>query len=182
MGEFFPIHAKIFSLIKMRTVEPITTNTVKDLQSLKFKSLVLTSRGTDLRGDIEEELESVDLSFRELAPGPEGGFPATFALDNLSRRVSFMNGIAMGSGQHKGKFLGELLKKLKVEYKVIFFLDDTLKNIENMEETFSAGEPELVTFYYTSELARVRRFEKDKSQAKRDWKMLAPVLRSLAGG
>jgi hypothetical protein len=50
-----------------------------------------------------------------------------------------------------------------------------------MEETFASGSPELVSFYYTAEHERVRQFEKDKSQAKRDWKRLSPVLKSLAG-
>lgn len=180
MSELFEIHTKIFALGKMHLVEANTADVVKKLQSENIKSIVLTSRGPSLRWDIEEELASVKLSFKNSALGPEGGYPSTVELPGLDRRVSYMDGIMMGAGQNKGQVLRALLKKTGSEFKTIIFMDDTIKNIENMEQEFKEG-VELITFYYTHEQERVHRFEKDKSQAKKEWKKLAPVLRSFQG-
>lgn len=179
-NELFDVHYKISALGKMHLVEPAIPSIVKAIQQMKIKSIVLTSRGSILRNDIQSELSDADLEFKNSAFGPEGGFASTFlpeGLDN-AREISFMDGIVMGSGQHKGKILGSILKKTGAKFKVIIFVDDTLKNIENMEETFKQ-DVELITFYYTHEQERVEKFQKDKSKARREWQKLKPIIQTL---
>ncbi len=181
-GELFEVHYKISALGKMHIVEPTIPKFVKTIQQMKIKSIVLTSRGPILRNDVENELASADLEFKSSAFGPEGGYASTFVPEGLEnpREVSFMDGIVMGSGQHKGKILSAVLKKAGAKFKVIVFVDDTLKNIENMEATLK-DEVELITFYYTHEQERVDKFLKDKSKAKREWLKLKPVIQTLFG-
>lgn len=86
----------------------------------------------------------------------------------------------MGSGQNKGKILKSILKKTGFKFKVVIFQDDTLKNIENMESELK-DEIDLYTFYYTHELERVEKFNKDKSKASKEWQQLRPVIKSVFG-
>lgn len=179
-GELFDVHYKISALGKMHLVESAIPAIVKAIQQMKIKSIVLTSRGSVLRSDIESELADAELEFKSSAFGPEGGYASTFLPEGLdkAREISFMDGIVMGSGQHKGKILSSVLKKAGAKFKVIIFVDDTLKNIENMEETFK-HEVDLVTFYYSHEQERVEKFQKDKSKARREWQKLKLVIQSV---
>lgn len=181
-GELFDLHYKISALGKMHVVEAGIPQIVKGIQQMKIRSIVLTSRGPSLRNDIESELGDAELEFKSSAFGPDGGYPSTFLPEGLegARDISFMDGIVMGSGQHKGKILSAVLKKTGAKFKVIIFVDDTLKNIENMEATLK-DEAELYTFYYTHEQERVKKFQKDKSKARREWKDLKPVLKTVFG-
>ena len=178
-AELFEVATKIYALGRMHMVEKGTATVVRSLQSAGFKNLVLTKRGSSLRADIDSELEVTGMNFKEGALGPEGGYPGAFQFAETSRSVSYMDGILMGGGQNKGKLLRELLKKTKSEIQLVVFLDDTLSNIEDMEKEFSKDGPEMITFFYTHEEPRVQSFERDQSQAKKAWKQLAPVLKSV---
>lgn len=176
-AELFDLHYKLFALGKMHFVEKNTVQIVKDIQNMKIKSIVMTSRGYELRNDLETELAEGDLSFEKSAPGPEGGYAALFKPDGIenARAVSYQNGILMGSGQNKGKLLRAFLKKLNLKYKNIIFVDDTLKNIENVEKEYSE-DSSVVVFYYTYEEERVKKFEKNKNQVLNEWKKVKPVI------
>lgn len=179
-GELFDVHYKIFTLSKMHLVQSSIPQVVKDIQGMKIKSIILTSRGPGLRYDVETEMEESGMNFRESAMGPLGGYAGTFLPEGLEspREISFTDGIAMGSGQNKGKILKAILQKTNTKFKTIIFLDDTLKNIENMENELK-DEVDLYTFYYTYEEANVKRFEKDKSQAIKQWKKVKPAFESF---
>lgn len=182
-SELFEIHYKISALGKMHFVEAQIPEIVKSIQSLKIKSIILTSRGSILRNDIESELGAAELEFRKSAFGPEGGFPGNFIPEGLenAREISYMDGIIMGSGQHKGKILKAILKKTSNSFKTIVFVDDTLKNIENMENELKT-DVDLYTFFYTHEQERVEKFSKDKNKAKLEWKRLKLAIDLVFGG
>lgn len=179
-GELFDVHHKIFTLSKMHLVEDKIPQVVKDIQMMKIKSIILTSRGPGLRYDVETEMEGTGINFKESSIGPLGGYPGTFLPEGLEspREISFADGIVMGSGQNKGKILKAILKKTNTDFKTIFFLDDTLKNIENMENELK-DEVELYTFHYTREDVKVKSFEKDKSRAIQQWKKIKPAFESF---
>lgn len=179
-GELFDIHYKIFSLSRMHLVQPEIPQIVKDIQNMKIKSLILTSRGPGLRYDLELEMDETGMNFRDSSIGPVGGYPGSFLPEGIEspREISFADGIVMGSGQNKGKILKAILKKTDTKFKTIIFLDDTLKNIENMENELK-DQVDLYTFYYTHEEANVKRFEKDKTQAIKQWKKIKPAIESF---
>lgn len=176
-AELYELHYKLFALGQMHAVEHITPKVVHDIQDMKIKSIVLTSRGDLYRNDVATELDRIDLNFKTSAIGPEGGYPSTFKPDGLenAREISYQDGILMGSGQNKGQILKWLLKKTGTQFKAIVFVDDTLKNIENVEKEY-VGDASVTTFYYTHEEARVKKFEKDKAQVNAEWKKLKPLL------
>lgn len=176
-AELYELHYKLFALGQMHAVEKETPAVVKAIQDMKIKSIVLTSRGDVYRNDVEMELERINTGFKTSAIGPEGGYPSTFKPDGIenAREISYQDGIVMSSGQNKGQILKWLLKKTGANFKAIVFVDDTLRNIENVEKEYPEDKS-VTTFYYTHEEARVKKFEKDKSQANAEWKKLKPLL------
>jgi hypothetical protein len=176
-GELFNLHYKMLALGDMHPVEANMADVVKAIQEMKVKSFILTSRGSELRNDIEIELVRGGMDFTDSAPGPKGGYTGTYLPEGIEhpREVSYQSGILMGSGQNKGVILKNFLKKIGAKYKTIIFVDDTLRNIENVENEYK-DDKTLTSFYYTHEEKRVQKFEKDKSQAIKEWKALKPAL------
>ncbi len=176
-SDLYELHYKLFALGKMHATEKETPAVVKAIQDMKVKSIVLTSRGDLYRNDVQMELDRIGTSFKASAIGPEGGYPSTFKPEGIenAREVSYQDGIVMGSGQNKGQILRWLLKKTGSQFKAIVFVDDTLKNIENVEKEY-VDDKSVTTFYYTHEEARVKKFEKDKAQVNAEWKKLKPLL------
>ncbi len=176
-SELFQLHYKFFALGDMHLVEKSIADVVKKIQEQKIKSFVMTSRGSDYRNDTESELDRGGLSFKDSAIGPVGGYVSTFLPEgtDLKREISYQDGILMGSGQDKGLLLQYILKKTQSQFKLILFVDDTLKNIENVERAYKEDKS-VYTFYYTHEEERVKKFEKDKSNVWREWKKIKPVI------
>lgn len=177
-SELFDLHYKLFALVDMHPVEKSIPSIVKEIQNSGIKSIILTARGSVYRNDIEIELGRMDLSFKESAIGPEGGYASTFKPDNIERprSISYQDGIIMGSGQNKGLLLKHILKKTNSSFKAIVFVDDTLKNIENVEKEY-AEDSQMFVIHYTHEQGRVDRFQKDKKRALKEWQLLKPVLK-----
>jgi hypothetical protein len=176
-SELFDLHYKMLALGDMHPVEADTVKVVKSIQEMKVKTFVLTSRGNELRNDAEIELDRAGMNFKDSAPGPVGGYPGTFLPEGLenARVISYENGLLMGSGQNKGLLLKAFLNKTGAKYKALVFVDDTLRNVENVENEFKTDSA-VTTFYYTHEEKRVQKFEKDKSRAIKEWKTLKPAL------
>jgi hypothetical protein len=176
-SELFDLHYKMLALGDMHPVEKETPKVVKSIQEMNVKTFILTSRGSELRNDIEMELDRGFMDFKKSGPGPAGGYAETFIPENISgaRAISYQNGILMGSGQNKGVFLKYFLNKIAVKFKSVIFVDYTLHNVENVENEYK-DDKSLTTFYYTHEEKRVQKFEKDKSQAIKEWKALKPAI------
>ena len=177
-GELFDIQYKLFALGKMRPVEPETAQIVKSLQKNGYKVIILTSRGSEYRTDTEKELTSLDLNFIDSAIGPRGGILEPYLPDLISnpRLVTYQNGILMGSGQDKGLLIRDLLEKTGYKPNKIIFIDDTPKNITNVDKEFDKSELQVHVVQYDAELKNVKKFEKDKSKVIRHWKLLKPVF------
>jgi len=176
-AELFDLHYKLFALGHMHNVEKQTAAIVKQIQDMKIKTFILTSRGSELRNDTEIELDRGGMDFSASAPGPAGGYSEKFLPEGLenARPVSYQKGILMGSGQNKGLLLRWFLKKTGGVFKSIIVVDDTLKNIENIEAEYKEDKS-VTLFYYTHEESRVKKFDADKTQVWREWKILKPVL------
>ncbi|MFZ3229419.1 MAG: DUF2608 domain-containing protein [Pseudobdellovibrio sp.] len=179
-NDLLALQKKLFALSSMHPVQKDTSEIVKRIQQQKIQSIVLTSRGVELRSDTERELKKANIDFSKSAFGPANGYAETFFIegDESSKPISFMNGIIMGSGQNKGKVLKAILQKAEIKFKVILFADDTVSNIENIENEFSK-DVDLYTFHYTHEDKHIKAFEKNKSKAIHDWRRLRPVLSEI---
>jgi predicted HAD superfamily phosphohydrolase YqeG len=181
-SDLFAITHKLFYLSSMKSVEPTTAQTVQLIQNLKVKTFVMTSRGDGLEQDVKEELESLDLDFSSSSIGPKGGFLEPLVPTGLDkpRQITFRNGLLLGSGQDKGVLLKYILDLTKTQFKVIIFVDDTLKNIENVNKAYADAEG-VYAIHYTHEKEAVEKFNKNPQKAVRDWKKIKPVLNKTFG-
>ena len=117
--------------------------------------LLLTSRSPDYRGATERELKNAGFNWQQghLLANTQA---LAFSLNDGRRNanVSYQNGIVMSSGLNKGMVLKDLLKRLNRNYSNIYFVDDGLKNINNMlaaykNDTSKSDSSRMHAFHYT---------------------------------
>ncbi len=138
---------------------------VEVIDQLKpYSVMLLTSRSPNYRGATERELANnhIDLSSKHLI-GEDNALSFDFNDGNRTAPVSYENAIAMSSGLDKGKVLQELLKRFNREYKEIFFIDDGMKNINNMDAAWKSSAIQVNSFHYTHVDKRVSQKEVENS-------------------
>lgn len=86
-----------------------------------------------------------------------------FNCRGFKRPVVYRHGVMFVSGQNKGVALQCILNKAHKHYKHIIFVDDSLKNVENVEHSFEQQKRTQVTaVLYTKEHAKESRFMHSK--------------------
>lgn len=134
-----------FLLSRNNTYQPVEVNTVKVVDSLSHKSklpiIALTSRSPELRLDTERALKANNINLsKTLRIDPQ--------YDLGDSKLNYANGLFMTTGADKGKVLIQLLGKHLEDYSDIIFVDDTLKNITNMNNAFDDSKITVHSFYY----------------------------------
>lgn len=188
-SELLDIQGQIFALSNMKPTEISTVATIKSIQDMGVKVILLTSRGPDFRNATERALQINGLDFSKSAIGSSAGFGSTYIPYTLknhqrygltkkemklsgnkkARPVSYMNGVFMTAGLNKGVMLKTLLKKTKSKFKAIVFADDHKKHTIRMEQIL-ADDVDLTSFRYGAIDPIVNAFKKsDKSDAKNAW-------------
>jgi hypothetical protein len=188
-SELLDIQGQIFALSNMKPTEKATVKTIKEIQAMGVKVILLTSRGPDFRNATERALNNNNLSFVDSAIGPRGGYSSTYIPYTLTgysrygltkkemkdmghkkaRPVSYMNGVFMTAGLNKGIMLKTLLKKTKSNFKAIIFADDHVKHTKRMQMIMS-DDVDLTTYRYSKIDPQVEAFKKsDKNDAISAW-------------
>lgn len=202
-GQLLDVQATLYALSEMHPPEPKAVAVVKAIQTLKVKTIALTSRGPPVRNSTERELNrnAYDLSqsqikINETARGQflpyDPRQPVAHGLDaeiikklGTPRSVSYSAGVFLTAGQHKGYLLrtlvsretGNRVKNGTFPYRAIVFVDDHERNCRKMLEAFRGLPVEVAAFHYTRELGNVERFQKsNKRHVVRAWKKLKKVL------
>ena len=188
-SELLDIQGQIFALSNMLPTELTTVSTIKSLQDLGLKVILLTSRGPEFRNATERALKNNGLDFTKSAIGTAKGFGSTYipytlknhskygltkaemkAMGNKKARpVSYMNGVFMTAGLNKGIMLKTLLKKTNSKFKAIIFADDHKKHTVRMEAILG-DDVDLTSFRYGAIDPAVKAFKQsDKSDAINAW-------------
>lgn len=183
-GELLDLQGKIFAVSNMLPTHYKTVDVVANLQKKGYKVILLTSRGKEFRSATYRALRMNNMWFKKSAIGPKGGFPSHYKPYNLKnlkasgitkeesivaklkkpRSVSYMDGVFMGAGQHKGIMLKSLIHKTKTKFKAIVFADDHKKHTKSMHQIFTKKKGiELVTFRYSKIDPMVKAFKEKKS-------------------
>ncbi|MDQ7051077.1 MAG: DUF2608 domain-containing protein [Enterobacterales bacterium] len=118
----------------MGMTHPTQVDTANIVQQLKtYDLLYLTARTTIYRAPTERELSKNNLSIKDKHLMKADNV-LHFMLNDGHRtaKVTYEKGIAMSSGLNKGKVLKSLLDKLQKSYSVIYFVDDSQKNVDQM--------------------------------------------------
>lgn len=199
--ELLTVQGQLYALSRMSPTEAELPAIVKDLQQVG-RSVLLTSRGYDFRNSTERELEQNGFVFDQstqmimASKGFAGKYlpydlehPQAVGLkesdmdlvkNKKARIVTYMDGLYMTAGQHKGVMLKTLLYRLKAHPKAIFFVDDHQKHTVNMANAYM-GRPEAVyTFQYTGMAEKVREFERsDKRDVTNKWQTLKSAIEAV---
>lgn len=190
----------LYRLGNMRETQEDADELVARIQDLGVSVIALTARGSEVRDVTMRELRHNGYDFTKSAIGEDGGFAGnylpyeleTLEAYGLSRQdaeawrlkapkaVSYVNGVFMASGQHKGAMLRTLLKKVNRSFDAIIFVDDKEKNTNKMTQGFEGTAVDLTTIRYTREDAVVAAFDaKPKDTVIRQWNTLSSVLKDI---
>ena len=181
----------LFALSGMRPPEKTTPAAVARLQRTGASVMAMTSRGPEFRSATMRVLAENGYTFKGHAPH---GYPGTWRPSNGNltaaeqdrfgfigaRPVSYMDGVFLCAGQHKGALLRMLFHTRKLSYKAILFVDDHAKHTKRVQEAWKGRGVDLVTVRYARMDAQVKRFKaSDKKLVMAQWNKLKETLRSV---
>ncbi|MFT7687972.1 MAG: hypothetical protein ACI9FB_003330 [Candidatus Azotimanducaceae bacterium] len=172
------LFSKLGVLYELGTYHATETDAVDIVGDLaKFDLMALTSRSPDYRGGTERELTRAGFDFdgAHLLAKSEALAYTLFDGKN-TRPVTYQNGIVMSTGLNKGAVLIDLLKKIDKEYASIFFVDDSRKNITDMEKAWRDSSSDMNIFHYTGVDKRIS--PEDVLQAKDSREALNAFIQS----
>jgi hypothetical protein len=187
-------------LATMYPTEKDIPSIMKKFQANGFKTLLLTARGYNIRNLTEVLLKDNDLNMKESCFSI--GFPGEYTPFNIdepekygltaddvkkfdlgkARAVSFFNGMFMSAGQNKGIMLKTLLFKTNKKFKAIVLVDDSAKNVKNMQTVYEGSDVNVYTFRYAFDDSLKRQFEQsDKVNCIRQWKVFKKANEEIFG-
>ncbi len=116
----------------------------------EYDRMILTARTYGFRSATERELKKHNLNL-ESEHLMAKGTGLEFALNPklASRKITYKNGIVMSTGNNKGQVLIEILNRVNKSYEHIYFIDDSRKNIDNMEKAWKDSKTKVTLFHYT---------------------------------
>ncbi len=177
----------LYELVPMKIIEDDVPATVSAWQDKGLTVMALTSRSPNYRYATEREMIRNQYDMTRTALKEKGSDQLPVYIDNPKRPLSYINGIMMTTGMNKGTMLDYILDKTGQNFSSVVFIDDSKKNIVNMEEAYKDdASVDMTIFHYT-------KVEEDriaangavltKEQANKmasDWKELNQVLDKIA--
>jgi len=121
------IYTQVNEISAAKLVEQDTGSIIKTLQNRGIAVMGLTSRDDALLKTTIRQLESVGVNFNN------GVFKDFQANLTLGERSKIKQGIIFTGGKHKGECLLEFLSLANWSPKKIIFVDDQLKNVQEVE-------------------------------------------------
>ncbi len=153
----------------------------------KYHAMVLTERSCDLLSLSEVEFSRHNLNFLSTAVGPKGGYAMpindlTAKLAGYKRPICYQQGIMLAAGQNKAQVLRDYLHYIRQSHppRYIFFIDDTLKNVKEMQVAFPK---DLIAFHYLGNQKRVQAFNNPRAKAlvSQQWQRYYQALKVTFG-
>lgn len=131
--------------IPFTLTEPELDEKVLELQKAGLKTICLTARDASLISVTLWQLDQMGFDFTREAIEPYWTHkrkPTYF-----KKYLNYTNGVMFAGGQNKGLSLKYLLKD-NFTFKQIIFVDDKLKNTQNVYDVFSGSDIEIASFHY----------------------------------
>lgn len=149
---------------------PALPEFIEDLQSYDYKVMALTARGGNLVDPTIEQLKSkrmryskekdsgaAEIDFSESAPKDlvskrtktEYKYVVQGKRGPLNKTLTYKEGVALVGGADKGQALQAFLKSIGHSYKQIIFIDDSQRNITNLENAYKDTENHMTIIHYT---------------------------------
>ncbi|MEZ8284366.1 hypothetical protein BCU17_16910 [Vibrio splendidus] len=177
----------LYELIPMKIIEDDVPNTVSEWQDKGLTVMALTSRSPNYRYATEREMVRNQFDMTRTALKAKGSDELPIYVDNPKRPLSYINGIMMTTGMNKGTMLDYILDKTGQSFSSVVFIDDSQKNITNMEKAYKDDASiDMNIFHYTKvEHDRIKQYgsvltQKQADKMANDWKELNVVLDKIA--
>ena len=177
----------LYELIPMKIIEDDVPNTVSKWQDKGLTVMALTSRSPNYRYATEREMVRNQFDMTRTALKAKGSDELPIYVDNPKRPLSYINGIMMTTGMNKGTMLDYILDKTGQSFSSVVFIDDSQKNITNMEKAYKDDASiDMNIFHYTKvEHDRIKQYgsvltQKQADKMANDWKELNVVLDKIA--
>ncbi len=138
----------LYELGTTELTDSIIPSLISNWQEKEIPVFALTSRSPRYRAATERELRRTGIDFTKTALRPEGKNLPTYRY-SLKNEMSYMQGIMMTSGMNKGKMLQHILDKTDQYFESIIFVDDSEKNVYNLEQQFKNTGIDMTIFHYT---------------------------------
>jgi hypothetical protein len=187
------VQGLLFDLDPMKLTDDNVDEVITRLQASGVKTIVLTSRGSAYRSTTERTLLGNGIDFSKTKIGYDvGGSFLPYNLNKLTKEekemvgsrapseTSYVNGIFMTSGQHKGLMLKSLLEKFDFNPSLIVFIDNHEKQVTRVHDTFKGNNNVIV--YRFSGMDKVYESFNDKKKqdkADRDWRKIKRFIEDL---
>jgi hypothetical protein len=172
----------LLQVAKLNPTQPDTASLIAQLQAKHIAVYGLSARGTDLRGATENVLKANGIDF---SGAPECGPPLCVKRGNLTDTdiraavrhiglplpekafypITVSDGLIMATGQNKGLILNLLLHSLAGKgYTDVYFVDDTFKNITDMQAAAPLIRPRVHPYSYERFWSDSAAFMHDKAR------------------
>ncbi|MDC9721558.1 MAG: DUF2608 domain-containing protein [Urechidicola sp.] len=175
----------LYELGTTELTDSILPTLINNWQEKEIPVFALTSRSPKYRAATERELSRREIDFTKTALRPDGENLPNYRY-YLKNEMSYMQGIMMTSGMNKGEMLQHILQKTGQNFESIIFVDDSEKNVYNLEQQFKNSGIDMTIFHYTK-VIEDRKIDNDgeiltEEQAERmhmDWKKLNATLKAI---
>ncbi len=177
----------LYELVPMKIIEQNVPSTVRSWQDSGLTVMALTSRSPNYRYATQREMARNQYDMTLTALKEKGKDELPIYIDNPKRALSYIDGIMMTTGMNKGTMLDYILDKTDQTFSDVIFIDDSKKNVVNMEKAFKDdASVDMTIFHYTKvESDRIAANGAVLTQAQadkmaNDWKSLNKVLDKIA--
>lgn len=177
----------LYELVPQKLIEDKAPAMVKSWQDKGLTVFALTSRSPNYRAATEREMirNGFDMTVTALKEKGSDALPVYKA--KPKRDLTYINGIMMTTGMNKGTMLEYVLDKTGQKFDNIVFVDDSKKNVVNMEKAYKGDKSvDMTIFHYTKvEEDRIKKNGAVLTQAQADkmasdWKELNKTLDKIA--
>lgn len=184
------INRILFSLSRMPIVQKDIPSTLALAQERGIKIVAATARGYQMAQATERQFHEDHILHYFLndsikTPDDKNTFVGTYLPIGGSRPILYQNGMLYLSGQNKGLMLKDFLKKTHMKHKIthIIFVDDTLKNVQQVASAYQKTPGVNVTcVYYTHLKVHKENFTQGpratilQATAQKRWDRISAVL------
>lgn len=131
------------SLIKTKSVEPITASFITSLQNNKKNTIALTARNFSICEITKTQLKNNGINFNISSPQFDNN------ILEIANGVYYHEGIIyQGEANNKGQILVDFIGQLKAPPKKVIFIDDKEKNVINVHKALEALGIDHIEFRY----------------------------------
>lgn len=153
VAKVLPTYMAFQNKTQVRPIEKISAALIHNLQQQNINVIGLTTRSTELCFTTHNQLRSIDIDLKKTAL-------KNHDIDVMTDLpLYYIEGILFTEVRHKGEVLKELCKKLNYEIKKVIFINDKLKYVVQLDETFKELNIPYVGFRYAARDEEISKYD-----------------------